>query len=73
MSKERILIVDDEHLIRWSLSQPLIKNGYTVDTAESGAEAQSKMATVKPQMVLLDIRLPDANGLELLERFKAVY
>ena len=71
MSKERILIVDDEHLIRWSLSQPLIKNGYTVDTAESGAEAQSKMATFKPQMVLLDIRLPDANGLELLERFKA--
>ena len=71
MNKERILIVDDEHLLRWSLSQPLIKDGYTVDTAESGAEAQSKMATFKPQMVLLDIRLPDANGLELLERFKS--
>ncbi len=70
MNKEKILIVDDEHLIRWSLSQPLIKNGYTVDTAESGAEAQSKIASFKPQMVLLDIRLPDANGLELLERFK---
>lgn len=71
MSKERILIVDDEHLIRWSLSQPLIRGGYTVDTAESGAEAQTKISTFKPQMVLLDIRLPDANGLELLERFKA--
>ncbi len=71
MSKERILIVDDEHLIRWSLSQPLVKSGYIVDTAESGNEAQSKMATFKPEMVLLDIRLPDANGLELLERFKA--
>ncbi len=71
MSKERILIVDDEHLIRWSLSQPLIRNGYTVDTAESGAEAQTKISTFKPQMVLLDIRLPDANGLELLERFKS--
>ena len=71
MSKERILIVDDEHLIRWSLSQPLIKNGYTVDTAESGTEAQAKMTTFKPHMVLLDIRLPDANGIELLERFKS--
>jgi len=71
MSKEKILIVDDEHLIRWSLSQPLIKNGYTVDTAESGAEAQTKISTFRPQMVLLDIRLPDANGLELLERFKS--
>ena len=71
MKKQKILIVDDEHLIRWSLSQPLIKNGYIVDTAESGAEAQSKIDTFKPHMVLLDIRLPDANGLELLERFKA--
>ena len=71
MNKERILIVDDEHLIRWSLSQPLIKKGYTVDTAESGAEAEIKISTFKPQMVLLDIRLPDASGLELLKRFKS--
>ena len=71
MSTARILIVDDERLIRWSLSQPLIKRGYLVETAESGAEAQEKMSTFKPQMVLLDIRLPDINGLELLKRFKS--
>ncbi|MBN2808319.1 MAG: sigma-54-dependent Fis family transcriptional regulator [Deltaproteobacteria bacterium] len=70
MSKQKILIIDDEHLIRWSLSQPLIKQGYLIETAASGAEAQNKLAIFKPHMVLLDIRLPDANGLELLERFK---
>ncbi len=70
---KRILIVDDEPLIRWSLSQPLIKSGYMVDTAESGAEARSKIISFQPQMILLDIRLPDANGIELLEHFKAEY
>lgn len=70
MSHEKILIIDDEYLIRWSLSQPLVKSGYTIDTAESGSEARSKFASFKPDMVLLDIRLPDINGLELLEEFK---
>ena len=70
MSKKKILIVDDEHLIRWSLSQPLVKCGYTIETAESGSEARTKVDSFKPEMILLDIRLPDANGLKLLEQFK---
>lgn len=70
MRSEKILIVDDEHLIRWSLSQPLLKCGYTIETAESGSEACAKVESFKPQMVLLDIRLPDTNGLKLLEQFK---
>ncbi len=70
MNTERILIVDDERLIRWSLSHPLIKRGYIVETAKSGAEAQEKISSFNPQMILLDIRLPDINGLELLKRFK---
>ena len=70
MSTERILIVDDERLIRWSLSHPLVKRGYIVETAKSGAEAQEKISSFNPQMILLDIRLPDINGLELLKRFK---
>jgi len=70
MSNEKILIVDDEHLIRWSLSQPLLKSGYIIDTAETGREAHEKVISFKPDMVLLDIRLPDSNGLKLLEQFK---
>ena len=67
---KKILIVDDEPLIRWSLSQPLTKDGYLVESAASGTEAQAKLDSFRPEMVLLDIRLPDANGLKLLESFK---
>ena len=67
---KKILIVDDEPLIRWSLSHPLSKDGYLVETAATGAEARAKIEAFKPHMVLLDIRLPDASGLKLLETFK---
>jgi two-component system, NtrC family, response regulator AtoC len=71
MSNNRILIVDDEKLISWSLATMLKKNGYEVDTAASGNEALKKFITFKPELVMLDICLPDVNGLELLKRFKA--
>ncbi|MBN2332495.1 MAG: sigma-54-dependent Fis family transcriptional regulator [Deltaproteobacteria bacterium] len=72
MSQKRILVVDDEHLIRWSLSQMLAEGGYLVETAEDGHEADIKLRQFKPHMVLLDICLPDANGMDLLKKFKAV-
>ncbi|WP_129126760.1 sigma-54-dependent transcriptional regulator [Geomonas oryzae] len=71
MSKNRILVVDDEKLISWSLAASLKKDGYEVDTAASGSEALQKFETFKPDLVMLDICLPDVNGLELLKRFKA--
>ncbi len=70
MTKKRILIVDDEHLIRWSLSQMLDDAGYEVETAETGAEALTKYKDYKPHLILLDICLPDANGMDLLPKFK---
>ncbi len=66
-----ILVVDDEHLIRWSLEKQLQREGYTVLQAENGAEALQKAAAETPDLVLLDVRLPDANGLEILERLRA--
>lgn len=71
MTANRILVVDDEKLISWSLAAMLKKEGYLVDTAASGKEALQKFESVKPELVLLDICLPDHNGLELLRRFKA--
>jgi two-component system, NtrC family, response regulator AtoC len=71
MSKNRILIVDDEKLISWSLATMLKKEGYEVDTAASGNEALEKLRDFKPELVMLDICLPDINGLELLKTFKA--
>lgn len=71
MSKNRILVVDDEKLISWSLAAMLKKDGYEVDTAASGNEALRKFDSFNPELVMLDICLPDVNGLELLKRFKA--
>lgn len=71
MNKNRILVVDDEKLISWSLAAMLRKEGYEVDTAASGNEALAKFETFKPELVMLDICLPDVSGLDLLKRFRA--
>lgn len=71
MSKNRILVVDDEKLITWPLAVMLKEEGYEVDTAASGNEALKKFDSFDPELVILDISLPDLNGLELLKRFKA--
>jgi DNA-binding NtrC family response regulator len=68
--KSRILVVDDEKLISWSLGSMLNKVGYEVETAASGAEATERFRAFHPDLVMLDVWLPDANGLDLLRQFK---
>ena len=68
---ETILVVDDEHLIRWSVEQVLRREGYGVLQAGTGADALRLTQAESPDLVLLDIQLPDANGLEILERLRA--
>jgi DNA-binding NtrC family response regulator len=63
----KVLIVEDEKLIRWSLRERLEKEGYEVDEAESGRDALSKVDGAEYDLVLLDYRLPDVSGLELLK------
>ncbi len=70
MRKTRILVVDDEHLIRWSLEQNLKKQGYDVLTAGSGEDALKLVREEQPDLVLLDIQLPGMSGLEVLEKIK---
>jgi DNA-binding NtrC family response regulator len=65
-----ILVVDDEPLIRWSLSQHLAMHGYRVVEAGSVAEARERMAADEPALVLLDHNLPDGNGLSLLQLWR---
>lgn len=69
---ERILIVDDEELIRSSLKQVLERRGYEVYLAGSADEAREKFSVYLPGLVLLDLRLPDGDGLELLREFKEI-
>jgi len=68
MAEERILVVDDEYLIRWTLEQNLTKEGYEVLVAETGEEALEKVEQEALDLVLLDIKLPGMDGYEVLER-----
>ncbi len=68
MSEARILVVDDENLIRWTLRKNLEKAGYAVLLAETGEDALQKISEEAPDLVLLDINLPGMDGFEVLEK-----
>ena len=70
MRKSKIMVVDDEHLIRWSLEQNLKKQGYEVCSAGTGEEALRLAREEQPELVLLDYHLPGIDGLEVLQRLK---
>ena len=61
-----VLVVDDLEDIGWIISKALTAKGYKVVLATSGSDALSKMKWAKPSILILDIRLPDISGIELL-------
>jgi DNA-binding NtrC family response regulator len=67
-----ILVVDDQDSIRHFIQKSLQDEGYEVATAATGAEAVQRIETDLPDLVLLDLRLPDAHGLDILRRAKEV-
>ena len=71
MAGERILVVDDNEmnvkLLRWLLE----KQGYLVQTAVDAKTARASIRAFRPQLVLMDIQLPDIDGLQLTREFKA--
>jgi two-component system response regulator AtoC len=67
----RILVVDDEQSIRHFVSRALADTGHEVTTAATGAEAMRLFHAEAPDLVVLDVRLPDAMGLDLLTQMKA--
>ena len=73
MNKEQILIVDDEPEIRKLLEINLSTQGYGVLLAESAREGLALAASRSPDMILLDIGLPDISGLELLGELRSWY
>ena len=70
MSRPRALIVDDEKLIRWSLEQKLGEAGFEVVSAQTGEEALSRFEEERTDVVLLDIRLPGMNGIDVLTHLR---
>ena len=73
MSKAEILIIDDEPQIRKLLEITLESNGYKVSRAETGKEGLIMAANHPPELILLDIGLPDKSGHEILKEFRAWY
>ena len=66
-----ILVVDDELGIRGLLSEILADEGHTVELAENAAEARSVRERLRPDLVLLDIWMPDVDGITLLKEWGA--
>ena len=66
----RVLVVDDEPMVVDSLALGLRNKGYEVIEALSGAEAIRKAAEEYPDLILLDVRMPDVNGYEVTRRLK---
>jgi len=68
----RILVVDDEQEVCDMLEKFLTIKGYEVSTALSGEDALALIKKERPHIVLLDIRMPEMDGIECLERIKEI-
>jgi two-component system sensor histidine kinase/response regulator len=66
--KATILVIDDEEAMRYSCSQVLNKDGYVTETADDGYSGLRKIKEVKPDLVLIDLKMPGMGGMELLEK-----
>jgi DNA-binding NtrC family response regulator len=70
-NNHRILIVDDERPVLVTLEALLKRHGYQVDTASTAAQGIKLLKSKSPALVLLDLQLPDADGMEMLDRIKS--
>jgi len=71
MSNTRILIVDDEPELRGMLRKYLTNDGFTVDDVATGSEATAYLRASVPDLVILDVGLPDIDGFEVLRHMRA--
>jgi two-component system response regulator AtoC len=73
MARDSILIVDDEKLIRWSLKQKLESWNYQVAEASDIGEALNKFYAETPDLITLDMKLPDGSGIDFLKKIKEAH
>jgi two-component system, NtrC family, response regulator AtoC len=70
--KLSVVVVDDELLIRKSLAKVMRARGYAVELASTGAEGLQKVTELRPQVMILDMRLPDTDGLSVLRQVREI-
>ena len=70
--KPVILVIDDEESMRDSCSQLLEKDGFLTGTAEDGSVGLEKIKEAKPDLVLIDLKMPGISGMEVLEKIKEI-
>jgi len=73
MALEHVLVVDDEESIRWVLSKALARQGLKVDLADCGASARKLLEENDYDLALIDIKMPDVSGLDLLDELHENY
>src|SRR5687767_8961651 len=70
VEKRRVLVIDDDLPLRGMLAAALRQNGFQVLLAGDGAEGQRALMIHHPDMILLDLAMPDVNGWDFLQRLK---
>lgn len=70
--KPIILVIDDEETMRDSCTQILTRDGFQAETAEEGTNGLEKIKEIKPDLVLVDLKMPGISGMEVLEKIKEV-
>ena len=70
MSKGRVLIIDDEDIVRVSCQRILVPEGYEVRSTNSAAEGLGLLAHEPVDVVLTDLKMPDIDGMQVLEKIK---
>jgi CheY-like chemotaxis protein len=71
MDTNKVLFIEDDAFLSSLVSGKLIESGFSVVAAGTGHDGLAKAKTEKPQLILLDIMLPDMGGFEILEKLKA--
>lgn len=66
----RILAIEDDHIVRRSLSRTLAPEGYEVILAVNATSGLENVSRNKPDLILLDVNLPDGNGIDLCRKIK---
>lgn len=71
-AQETIVVVDDDYAIRLSCRQTLSKTGYRVETFEDGAQGLDGVARLRPDLVVIDLKMPGISGMEVIPRVREI-